>query len=515
MLVLSKKEYYDFTLSTDILFKSQGVGGIAFRMRDEFNYYAFLIDKNLGHKAIVKVQNNKVTILKQINDGGILTNNWHTVTIKVKAGLISVYIYDKEKASKSQSEKKIEVEDYTFAKGTAGFFVNSLAGFFFDEFQIKPLRCFSPWQPNPTIEIHNIHTNIYTEDFSGNIYEKYTIIDIEESNNREGPSSWSIINDYIGYSMLRQQTCLVHDASASRRPTMALLNYINFQNGIFKVVYNPSEKTGMVSVILKYNREEDQSMPSKEEFYTFDIVNEEEESYFTFRKWSNGNVNLIKRFIIDQNSSKLLHMEIQKAYLPRADNWVHIEFINQKVTIKISQNGTDFATIFNLFDESIRAGTVGFGTYKTCSDFRSIYVQAPRIKLTQKDIEYIMIHTIEDIPMPSVVDIYNIGITSSCSRDKIFSEIGALNTVMAYSTILGSTLGNDFCGSGSSTTVNNNNYETTIIDQSVATTTISEGNQWKVCVVKRSPSDRNKYCNEKFDSDVMKMRCQVSFIFYF
>lgn len=507
MLYLSEKEFFDFTLSADILFKSQGIGGIAFHMRDEFNYYAFMIDKNLGHKAIVKVQNNKVTILKMINDGGILIDNWHTVTITVKAGLISVYIYDKETSSKTESEKKIQIEDHTFSSGSAGFFINGLAGFYFDELKVKPLECFSSWQPNPNIDIRNVHTNIYVEDFKGNINEKYTIIDIEEDNNRNGPSKWEIIDDNIGEQAIRQDS-LVFDASSYKRPSMSLINYVSFQNGVFKSVFNPSEENGTISLILKYNQEQNQSVSFKEEFYSFDIVNEENESYYTFRKWSNGACNIIHRFVIDDKTSKLVKTDLRRAYIPNSDNWVIAEVINQKFTIKISQNGTDYATIFNLKDESITSGTAGFGTYKTKCDFKNIYIEPTRIKLTQKDIDYIMVNTLEDIPMPSVIDLYHSGTTSSCSRDKNFSELTAINTLFAYSSILGSTLGNDNCGDGSSssnTSITINNQVT--IDQT--NITISEGNQWKTCVVNRSQSDRQKYCSDNFDSELMKKRCEV------
>jgi hypothetical protein len=513
MIVISEKVYYDFTLSSDILFKNQGVGGIIFRMRDEFNYYAFIIDKNLGQKAIVKVQNSRVIILKMINDGGIIINNWHTVTITVKAGLISVYMYDKEKASKSESEKKIVAEDFTFSNGTAGFFVNGLAGFYFDEFTVKPIECFSPWQPKPQIEIHNSNTNIYIEDFSGNIRDKYTIIEIEETYIREGPSDWIIINDYVNFSIIRQ-TSLVYDSSASKRPSIALINYVNFQNGIFKVVYNPSEAIGMVSIILKYYREEDETLPTKEDFFSFDIVNDETESYFTFRKWNNGAVNVINRTVIDKNTSKLLKLDISKAYIANQDNWVIVEFINQKITVKISQNGIDFGMVFNLVDESFRAGAVGFGTYKTRCDFRSINVDSIFIKLTQNDIEFIMTHTVKYILLPSVIQIQQIGITSPCCRNNNYTQVSAFNTVMAYITILGSTLGNDYSGSSSSNVnINVNIDETVIVNEKLIS--ISEGNQWKTCVVNRSQEDRQKYCNEKFDSDLIKKRCEVNYIIIF
>ena len=507
MIELIDKEYFDFNISVDILFKSQGVGGVAFRIRDVFNYYAFIIDKNQGYKAIAKVENSKVTILKMINDGGIIINNWHTVSITVKAGNISVYIYDKESASKTVSEKTIQVEDFTFSRGSIGFFVNGLDGFYFDELKIKPIECYSPWQPIPYLEILNIHTNIYAEDFIGNIKEKYTVVDIEEQNNRDGPSKWDIVNDDIELNLIRQSSH-VYDSSPYKRPSIAIINYINFENGIYKVSYNPTEETGMISIIIKYNKDEDDDITTKEEFFSFDIVNEGEENYFTFRKWTNGIVNLIKRYVIDETTMHQMKVGFRTAYIPKALNHVVVEFINNKITIKISQDGENFVVIFNLIEESISSGSVGFGTYKTSADFIGIYVEPPKMELTQRDIDYIMTNTLEDIPMPCVVDIYKTATVSSCSRVKVFTELPALSTVLAYATILGSAIGRDNCSGGSSDTDNSN----TISEKSSVET---EDDNWKVCVSIRSQQERRRFCDNSYTSDIIKQRCEVKFFKYF
>lgn len=508
MIYLSEKQYFDFKLDVDILFKSQGVGGIAFRVKDEFNYYAFIIDKSLGHKAIAKVTDSKVVLLKTINDGGILINNWHTVSITVRAGLISVYIYDKESAQKSNSEKKLEVEDFTYTKGSLGFFVNGLEGFYFDEFKVTPIKCFSPWQPIPYVEINNSAANIYSEDFSGSFLEKYTIIDIEEGNSHNGPSKWTFENDYVTLSNIKQSSD-VYDISGRKRPTIALINYVNFSNGSFGISFKPCKKEGMISIILKYSRIEEETGPIKEEFYSFDMHNEETESYFTFRKWSNGVPVVLKRIVIETNS-KIPRSSLNLAFIENEINHVIVESINQKITIRISQdNGKTFLDIINILDESYKAGAVGFGTFKTCSEFTRIHVEPPKLKLTQKDLDLIMTKSMDDIPLPSVTDIHNISIVSDCTKNQKFYELSAVSTIMAYSGILGSAMGNDFCSSVTTinqTITNSSSSLTSTFDKNF----INSGN-WKVCVVSRSESERNKYCQDTFDSEILRKRCEVSF----
>jgi len=508
MVELIGKEYFDFNLSVDILFKSPGVGGVAFRIRDEFNYYAFLIDKNIGYKAIVKVVNSKVTILKMINDGGITLNNWHTVTIKVKAGSIIVYMYDKENPLKTETEKKIKIEDFTFSRGSVGFFVNGLDGFFFDELKIDPLECFSPWQPIPYLEITNINTNIYVENYTGNINEKYTIVDIEEQYSREGPAKWDIINDEIELYSIYQSGCTVYDTSEAKRPSFVVINYLHFQNGTFKVTYKPFSKFGMISIILKYNRiEGDNNFADKEEFFSFDIVNEENESYYLLRKWNNGLVTVIKRYMISETTKVDFKMDIQSAYLVKQLNYVVVEFINEKVTISISQDGENFVSIFNILEESIVAGTVGFGTYKTCAQFKGIYVEPPKLRLTSRDTDFIITNAIEDIPLPSVIHIHKRALISDCTRNKNYTEFNAYSTILAYAKILGSSLGMDFC---SEKDINNNNNSVSIsIGENLDDNT--KKNNLKICVMTRNEADRKRFCENEYESDVLTTKCKVKF----
>ncbi len=48
MMLLHRKSFFDFNLNVDILVKDTGKAGIAFRIQNNFNYYAFLINKRKG-----------------------------------------------------------------------------------------------------------------------------------------------------------------------------------------------------------------------------------------------------------------------------------------------------------------------------------------------------------------------------------------------------------------------------------------------------------------------------------
>jgi len=115
---LNKKRFYDFELTVDILFKSIGVAGIAFRYRDPYNYYALIINRKKSYKEVVRVISGEKHIIKKIDDGGILINSWHSVKIRSEGDRFHIFIYDAEQTTRANSEKVIEFSDSNMASGT-------------------------------------------------------------------------------------------------------------------------------------------------------------------------------------------------------------------------------------------------------------------------------------------------------------------------------------------------------------------------------------------------------------
>ena len=113
---VSNRQYYDFKLEVDILFKSEGQAGVAFRYKDPYNFYAFIINRNQGYKSVVRVRHGVRSELKRVVDGGIVTNYWHRVTITSEADRFRIHIYDMENNSTPSS--LIEFRDYGIPSGT-------------------------------------------------------------------------------------------------------------------------------------------------------------------------------------------------------------------------------------------------------------------------------------------------------------------------------------------------------------------------------------------------------------
>jgi hypothetical protein len=147
MSIIKNKSYYDFDLKIDLLFTQNSKGGVAFRMRDSFNYYAFYIDSIERTKSILKVTDGKVEVLKQIKDGGIVLDDWHSVHITATNSHIKVFIYDQETVDRKPSEKVLEAHDTFFIQGQVGIMTSNYDGFCFDKLQITGKKVWTPWKP--------------------------------------------------------------------------------------------------------------------------------------------------------------------------------------------------------------------------------------------------------------------------------------------------------------------------------------------------------------------------------
>jgi len=395
ILKIAGREYFDFKLSVDILVKSNGVSGVAFRMKDEYNYYAFVIDKMAGTKSIVKVVDGKKTDLKSIKDGGILVNNWHKLEIKANAGHIKVFIYDTEQVNKTQSEKKIEVNDYTYSVGGIGFFVNNMEGFYFDEVKVTSANCWTPWEPTKGLDIRVPLSAVYTEDFSGTIESKFTVNEPDDV--QDGPSKWTI-NQYasIGDPLGLYQRSSCYDKSSHRRPIMMLKNEKYLANGVISVTFTPYTSDGTVSIIFKYLTSKSAAGDVNESFYLFEAVNQMKGGQFVLRKFVNG---IVKEITSTSDQVKGLPTV---GYLRGVPNSVQIEVLGQSIKVRYSMNNSQLVEVLSAQDSSIPYGLVGVGTYKVKSSFSTFEIFPPKLQISEAEKTKILSSDSEEIFFPTI-----------------------------------------------------------------------------------------------------------------
>lgn len=480
MLKINGRSYYDFNLNVDILMKSNGVAGVSFRMRDEYNYYAFIIDKSKGVKTLAKVRNGRAYILQEIKDGGILLDNWHRLNIETTAGKIKVHIYDMDQVNQKNSEKIIEAIDGSYSSGGIGIFVNNAQGFYFDNFIITPVKCWTPWQPMKDFSIITPTSSVYNEDFSGSIAEKFITVDPEE--NVDGPSDWKLNCFHTSTNPAGlSQNSLIYDKSSSRRSAMIIKKDKIINNGTIGVNFIPYSEEGTISIIFKYLQQKDSSGQTTEMYYIFDIISDKTTPQFELRKFINGILSVVK------TANTLVKDLPILGFKTSVTNKVEISLLGEKIVIKYSVEGSPLIEILSVEERSIPHGNFGVGTFRTKAVFTSLEMFPPLVHMSEADKNTVL----------------------TAESDKLF-----------FPKVPGMENKNEKKVNGKSVNPNENKIEEkNSSNKSGDAKGLANGSKnkkesgatfgWNTCIEHSSTKDRQLYCDRNFSIPETKANCKV------
>lgn len=482
-ILINGREYFDFKLSVDILVKSNGISGVVFRYKDQYNFYAFYVDKSAGKKVLSLVEDGKLKVLKEIRDGGILVNDWHRVEILASAGSFNIFMYDVEQPTKAKTEKVIEYSDFTYSSGFVGLFVNGMEGFFFDNLSVNPAKCWTPWTPMKNLNVAVPLSQVHIEDFSGTLTEKFTIVEPEIS--IDGPSEWimnqfAVTNAPSGLYMKNT----AYDKSSSRRPNIIIKNDKYLSNGNLSISFRPFSKEGVVSIVFKYER-----IGDSEQFYLFDFVHSEQNPQFVLRKYSNGVMKEI-------NSVNAVTKDIPMlGYKLNTLHQVKVEVYGESIKVKVSINNAPYAEVMNVKDSSIVSGLVGVGTYKTKCNFSSFELFPPFLQMTDEEKNTVLSTDSEDIflyPRPNTGNVDN--------------EINKLK--QSITSKLADALGKNKKGGDKSKDVSGLSIKDPKGDA-------GDAFGWKTCAITNSIIDRKSLCERSFSHKTFVKKCEVNIVFNF
>lgn len=166
LLKLKYKDFFDGRLTVSLLAKDTGRIGIAFRYLDQFNFYVFEMEKsssgNTGFKRLRKFVNGEPTVLAIENDGGYLQDKWYRIVIDFSMSKFVVRMEEESEKNlkpdfEDQMTKVIEGYDGDFAEGGFAFLVNSMAGVYFDLFEVKAGKCIDQ-EKNQDLNIYLPHS---------------------------------------------------------------------------------------------------------------------------------------------------------------------------------------------------------------------------------------------------------------------------------------------------------------------------------------------------------------------
>lgn len=370
MLIQKTRNLYDAEIKVDILVTSEGITGLVFKFIDRFNFYALVINTqtsdNKNYKAIVKMNQGKLTTLNKIEDGGILINNWHKIKLNTISNSFIIEVQDLENKS---PKKTLMATDADFVQGKVGFFSTNTEGVYFDKFSISSHTCWQPWQPRADLEIRTNSVNIYHEEFLGNLETKYDLI--EPNNTENGPMKFKL--NYVetpGEDAGLNQLKATYDTSQLRKPVMAINKKVMYTSGIYKVGFKGLDAGGAVSIIFKYNVF---GAKKAEIFYCFDLIDTiDNTNRYVLRKFENNTAQTLVT-VNNLNDNKITSNGFQLGYKQSKKVKVIVNCNRNNIVIKISFDGSDLVKVLDYKDKfPIKSGLVGVGTHATRVNFYSI-----------------------------------------------------------------------------------------------------------------------------------------------
>lgn len=340
LIFLKYGKWFDFEASVDIMLIEGTSGGIAFRVKNEFNFYALEIKHNSVNLHVIK--NGRNTVIASSINKSIPLNAWLKVFINCKTSNIDIKI-----SSNSYEIVALSAINTNFASGAIGAF-SFRSTFKFDNIEVKALPCSTQWKPSKSSPI--IFTNkasAYVEKFSSSlISQKMIIIEPDESTN--GPSVWKVISNARGnrYVGLKQDSIVSYNGDER---TYAIYKSLWLTNGILKVNFMPETQGGILTFLFKYN-------PETKTYYSFEMDNIKKKIFLM--KYIDGKGDVLAEANGNYNLNYIQNLMIS------------VE--EGKIEVGLAAKGSGYTIYLKAQDRSIETGTIGFGVSGTKCIFTHI-----------------------------------------------------------------------------------------------------------------------------------------------
>ena len=342
--------------------------GIIFRMRNPHNFYSLEISQKHEYKRVIKAVNGSYKLLHEIKDGGILQSLWFKVQITGRKNNFIIKFCDTSQfSSYEQLPIVFNFYDNTHVRGTVGVFVNGNPAFYFDNMNVVPLSCWTPYEPKLGIKIITDRANVYDEDYNGDLKKKYKVND--PINKINGPSEWGFSNGKENRETVIMQKSNVADKSYNKEPTQLILKDKYIRKGTLSVDLLGKNK-GRLGLSFKYVDENN--------YYLFEVGggHKKQNRYFQLRKKINGKMKLMKRI----NSNKELSEEERKkskdfGFLTQTWYSLRIHIDGPKMKFFFNKKGNPEKSILNYEDDDIPYGLIGVSSSKTAGLFDNLQIR--------------------------------------------------------------------------------------------------------------------------------------------
>lgn len=185
-----------------------------------------------------------------------------------------------------------------------------------------------------------------------------------------GQSLWKYIKEYKLREIVIKQTIEVIDKSSVREPVMLILKNKYIRKGEFSLIFN-ADKEGIISIVFKYM--------NRDNFYLFEIGGyQQENKFFRLRKKISGLMKVIKKIdSVEEITDHIMTNESRKLFGYNRDVFYQVRILLEKDHIKVlySELGKKEIIVFDLKEDEIQYGHVGFGTFLTTAAFDKILLR--------------------------------------------------------------------------------------------------------------------------------------------
>lgn len=484
-LILKDKHVYDFTFNVDILVPARtGSCGVIFRKKSNFSYYAFIIDLDRKSKAIYKVYMGRETLLTELNDGGIMANNWHSIKVKAMANHVTIAFKDLESNTPGG---EMHLYDSTFSSGDVGVFSTNMDSVYFDNIKLDSNSCWSPWETRSNLQIITSTVNFYNEDFKGSLQSKYIVNDPEDASGSPSEFKFGVLPTGVKFL---EQNSLIADKGLNRRPSFIINSKVNFATGTFKTRFVADTQGGTIYLIFKYLRTVSKTGEINESFYSFEFNDLGKPkglgNYYSLRKYENGKFEVLKN-VLSLNPQLMSKMSL--GYIKGTPIETTIAVKDETITVLVSFNNQPVAQVLEARDHVyLRYGAIGFGTFAAKAKLFELSTAPFKVTISQAMINsYIKSPALK----PLSIDANNNSISNPTG---IADVLGAINQISS-SAIETESL------TGVSSTSEKNCSEPGKPDQEI--------DEFKVCLTNKTNSQRTMYCHNVFPH-MDKHLCLVS-----
>jgi len=511
-LIVMNRDFYDFELSFTVNINSDGTFGVAFRHKNQFNFYVLEISrKDKGFKRLRKFINGTPTLLASKSDGGYLPNKWLTIKILCENSNIRVYATQEEMQNMDNSVIKrnlalvFHINDSEFMHGTVAFGSNSIGNLMLDDISIKQLAC------TDFLALTTQKVNVFSDSCDKYIefFKSFSLNweSVDPINSIGGPSNWTNIPNYESRANVLAQLSEIHGLDENEEGTIYLLKNKICEKGFIKVkgkILLENEE------LVKYNN---QIIKKPERAFGLVFKYQDYENFYLIEIFNDCLVRFRKKI---QGVYKLISQNplIGFAFNTWFKLMVYIK--NNRFSFRFFKNSNKphYQELFtnDVVDEDLKFGRIGLFTFKTKAIFQDFetFKFILGMPIRNVSVEPLYIDENEDEKIKKIAEkmnpLSNIIEKKSKEKDNLYSE--TKNKQILHNLASNAKLKTDYVKKSpeeNSESISKYHFILNQLNKNIP------DYSWNNCLLYNTPEKKLTQCQNLFTSENDIYKCKLNF----